>query len=379
MRRRGGGSFASSRRAVGRGRAGDISDSSSPSRRPRSATRTRSHGQASCTACRMAAPARTRSARSGADAGLGRPLRHGHGRAAGRRPPRTPPASSTGRPPWRGHSAAGRRCRPARLVMAPEVPTRCASPASKISRKAAAPSKAQDARLHRLHHGADSRRDRSGGASANRSARETTPMGIESQARIGSFHGPDGGDRRRARRPTDPATTARSSRRPRPAPGRRAPCGPAGRGSRRRRAAPLPAGRSGAASARSRRRPGRRTPAPLAAERQAWVATARTRLTPAPAIFSAQMVRADRARSMAPSESRPLASTPSPRRTMREKASTMRKPRAVGRGDQQAAVVGAEIDRGEGRCATAAGRAGPTRASEPRPHYARHFTSSHSH
>ena len=59
-------------------------------------------------------------------------------------------------------------------------------------------------------------------------------------------------------------------------------------------------------------------------------------------------------RSMAGSDSRPLAETPSPSRMMREKASITLKPRRDGPGDQQPAVVGAEIEGGvcrPGRCA----------------------------
>ena len=60
----------------------------------------------------------------GADARLGGALADGQRQQPLAPPPRTRRGSSTGRRPWRGRSAAGRRCRPARLVIAPEVPIR---------------------------------------------------------------------------------------------------------------------------------------------------------------------------------------------------------------------------------------------------------------
>ena len=54
-------------------------------------------------------------------------------------------------------------------------------------------------------------------------------------------------------------------------------------------------------------------------------------------------------RAIAASDSAPVAASPSPSRTMRENASTTRKPRAGPAGDQQPAIVGAEIERGIAR------------------------------
>ena len=68
------------------------------------------------------------------------------------------------------------------------------------------------------------------------------------------------------------------------------------------------------------------------------------------ASFSAQAASAETARSMALSESRPVAASPSPSRTMRLKLSTTRNAAAMRRrGDQQAAIVGSEVERGVGR------------------------------
>ena len=57
-------------------------------------------------------------------------------------------------------------------------------------------------------------------------------------------------------------------------------------------------------------------------------------------------------RAIAASDSTPMAASPSPSRTMRENASMTRNPSPAGRGDQQAAIIGAEIERRDGapRC-----------------------------
>ena len=52
-------------------------------------------------------------------------------------------------------------------------------------------------------------------------------------------------------------------------------------------------------------------------------------------------------RSIACSESRPDWATPSPSRTIREKASTTRKPLPLGPRDKEPAVVRAEVERAE--------------------------------
>ena len=66
--------------------------------------------------------------------------------------------------------------------------------------------------------------------------------------------------------------------------------------------------------------------------------------------LSAQTFSASTARSIAASLSRPVAESPSPSRTMRENASTTRNcPGRAGNGDQQPAIVGAEVERGVDR------------------------------
>ena len=74
-----------------------------------------------------------------------------------------------------------------------------------------------------------------------------------------------------------------------------------------------------------------RNSAPFSAARHASVAIRRARVTPRAAILSRQMRSASRVRSIAASLSRPVCESPSPKRTMREKASTTRNPSAVGR------------------------------------------------
>ena len=64
----------------------------------------------------------------------------------------------------------------------------------------------------------------------------------------------------------------------------------------------------------------------LDAARQAWVAMARLWVTPARRILATQTRKAASVRSIAGSDSAPLALKPSPRRTEREKASITRKP-----------------------------------------------------
>ena len=71
--------------------------------------------------------------------------------------------------------------------------------------------------------------------------------------------------------------------------------------------------------------------AQLSARRQASVATLRAWVTPWRRILPAQTLRASMVRSMAARESEPLAPSPSPRRTIRENASTTRNPSPRGR------------------------------------------------
>ena len=61
-----------------------------------------------------------------------------------------------------------------------------------------------------------------------------------------------------------------------------------------------------------------RNSSPFSAERQAWVAMARRRTGSRRRTLSAQTLSAANARSMAASESRPEALSPSPSRTIRE-------------------------------------------------------------
>ena len=75
----------------------------------------------------------------------------------------------------------------------------------------------------------------------------------------------------------------------------------------------------------------RRNSSQLSARRQASVAILRDRVTRRRRILPAQTFSAAMVREMASSESRPEALTPSPRRTIRENASTMRNPLRVGR------------------------------------------------
>ena len=90
--------------------------------------------------------------------------------------------------------------------------------------------------------------------------------------------------------------------------------------------------------------------------RQASVAIRPERTTRCRSILAAHTFSASMVRSIAASESRPLADTPSPRRMMREKASMTLKPRRDGRRHQQPAIVGAEIERGIGGFGRLAGR-----------------------
>ena len=69
----------------------------------------------------------------------------------------------------------------------------------------------------------------------------------------------------------------------------------------------------------------------LSASRHASVATRPARSTQCLRIFVAQTFSASMVRSIASSDRRRLAATPSPRRMMRENASTTRKPRRDGR------------------------------------------------
>ena len=88
-----------------------------------------------------------------------------------------------------------------------------------------------------------------------------------------------------------------------------------------------------------------RNASPFSAARQASVAISRARFTLRARILSRQTSSAATARSIAASLMRREAATPSPRRMMRENASMTRNPSAVGRAIEQAAIVGAEIER----------------------------------
>ena len=116
--------------------------------------------------------------------------------------------------------------------------------------------------------------------------------------------------------------------------------------------------------------------APLSASRQASVAMSRARTTSRAAILSRQMRSASMVRSMAPSlRTVAVARAPRPSRTMRENASTTRNPKVGGLGDEEAAIVGAEIEGGVGVAARpalrlAAARSGPARGPVRR-HYDR--------
>ena len=74
-----------------------------------------------------------------------------------------------------------------------------------------------------------------------------------------------------------------------------------------------------------------RNSSPFSAARQASVAIRRARVTARFFILSRQMLKASMARRIAASLMRPEAEMPSPRRMMRENASTTRNPSAVGR------------------------------------------------
>ncbi len=82
--------------------------------------------------------------------------------------------------------------------------------------------------------------------------------------------------------------------------------------------------------------------APFSAARQAWVAMSRARETPRALIFSRQTSRASSVRSIAGSQMRCDAPMPSPSRTMREKASTMRRYRSCGASAARAARSAAD-------------------------------------
>jgi hypothetical protein len=75
--------------------------------------------------------------------------------------------------------------------------------------------------------------------------------------------------------------------------------------------------------------------------------------------LSLQTLSASTARSIAGSPSRPDADSPSPSLTMREKASMTRNCPGRWYGDQQAAIVGAEVERGK----TGSSAVGTRRAS----------------
>ena len=284
-------------------------DRRSPSRSPRSATRTRSQGQSSWTAWRMAAPARTRSARSG-------PIQGWSPRSAMLMAiNRSAEASHSARviqiPSTRLRSYLGRsRCSPARLVMAPEVPMMCACPASNSGRRSSAPW--NSASWSRKQSTMDRNQAWGGSApSGNCSARVTTPSGIERQAWMGSRPGRVREVRRSIHdssvEPPPTSTTRaasawRSMRLAQPATDRRASSLGEMTSSRR----PV------SAATRSM------NSVPFRAERQAWVAMALKRETPRRRTFSALTLRAARARSMAASDRRPVCESPSPSRTMRE-------------------------------------------------------------
>ena len=82
------------------------------------------------------------------------------------------------------------------------------------------------------------------------------------------------------------------------------------------------------------------------AARQASVAISRSRFAFLDWILSRQMLKAAMARSIAASLMQPVAEIPSPSRMIREKESTTRNPSPDRAGDQEPAVVGAEVERG---------------------------------
>jgi len=89
----------------------------------------------------------------------------------------------------------------------------------------------------------------------------------------------------------------------------------------------------------------------FSAARHASVAISRARVTLRLRILSRQIASAETARAIAASLMRPEVDTPSPRRMMRENASTTRKLVAGRAGNQEPAIVGAEIKRRIGdRC-----------------------------
>ena len=206
---------------------------------------------------------------------------------------------------------------PARLVMAPEVPIRWARFSSKTGRMGSAWRKAARSSFTR----STMARNQASVASApsgNCSARVTTPMGMESQALMGSFEATK--VLSSPPRPSPVRSTQESSVEPPPTSTTRAAS--AVRSSRFRQ----PATESWASSRGAmicRRRPvsskTRSTNSgPFCAMRQAWVAMALSLTTRRRRTFSALTLRAAMARSMAASDSRPLWDSPSPSRTMRE-------------------------------------------------------------
>ena len=97
----------------------------------------------------------------------------------------------------------------------------------------------------------------------------------------------------------------------------------------------------------------RKNSAPLLADRQASVAINRLRVTPRARILLRQISSAPRVRSIAAAPSSPVRDRPSPSLTIRENESMTRKPSwplACWRrpGDQEPAIIGAEIKRGIG-------------------------------
>ena len=189
--------------------------------------------------------------------------------------------------------------------MAPDVPTKWARPLSKMGLNGSAMTKAS-IRCFTSSTMARNQAWLSPTGSGKRSARLTTPTGIETQAVIGKA----AAEKSRTRMSSLGSVKSTQDNSVEPPPTSTTRAASAVRSNRFRQ----PATESWASSRgviTCRRMPvscaTRATKsAPLAAPRQAWVATARTRTVLRRFSFSEQIRRAARARSMAPSCSRPL-------------------------------------------------------------------------
>ena len=304
-----------------------------PSRRPRSATRRRSHGHVRSIASRMAQPASTRSARSRPMQGSRHPLLVGRVEQAvpSRRAPRRCRASSRRRGCAR--SAAGRRCTPATVVTVPEVPSRCVLPRPRrwrsrcsasngASRSPTWPTMASNsvavdepaAEALGQRDDADRQRGPGGDAALHLAAAPTASAATGACARDEVEPDQLGGAAADVEHQREIAGEVDQ------------------RGAARDRElglrlavddldveAGLARARAPGTAARWRR-----------AGRPRW-RSGRTRTTRCRRILAAHTCSASMVRSMAASDRRPLAVTPSPRRMMRENASMTLKPRRDGR------------------------------------------------